>query len=179
MLEYNIFSCIFDESLIDDIPCILYFYISTGYTTNFTMPGIIVLKNHRQTMLRRGVCVSKDVIIKEILSNESTIDSTVLHHDEWWPDDLQFRHVDIHDFDLIDVPESSNQRTIDIVNYGLFLLPNKDALPCIRSWLKANTRYTSKVTWWTSSRTRRGSNIEGRRHWPWTHARLATILSAT
>lgn len=129
----------------------------TGYTTNFTMPGIIVLKNHRQTMLWRGVCVSKDVIIKEILSNESTIDSTVLHHDEWWPDDLQFRYIDIHDFDLVDVPESSNQRTIDIVNYGLFLSPNKDALPCIRSWLKANTRYTSKVTWWTSSRTRRGS----------------------
>lgn len=32
------------------------------------------------TMLQRGVCASKDVIIKEILPNGSTIDSAVLHH---------------------------------------------------------------------------------------------------
>ncbi|OAD62803.1 hypothetical protein WN48_07470 [Eufriesea mexicana] len=43
------------------------------------MRGLIVLKNHRQTMLPRGGCVSKDIIIKEILLNGSTIDSAVLH----------------------------------------------------------------------------------------------------
>lgn len=35
MLEYNIFSWIFDEGLVDDIPCILYFYISKRIHNEF------------------------------------------------------------------------------------------------------------------------------------------------